>query len=41
MEKAIGPDHPSAATGLNNLAELVKDKGDYAAAEPLYYYDDR
>src|SRR5947209_4891252 len=35
-EKALGPDHPSVASGLNNLALLLKAKGDYAGAEPLY-----
>ncbi|MFL6417733.1 MAG: tetratricopeptide repeat protein [Bryobacteraceae bacterium] len=35
-EKALGPDHPDVATGLNNLAVLLQAKGDYAAAEPLY-----
>ena len=34
-EKALGPDHPDVATILNNLGELLWDKGDYAGAEPL------
>ena len=34
-EKALGPDHPDTATSLNNLALLLKSKGDYAGAEPL------
>ena len=34
-EKALGPDHPSVAIDLNNLANLHKIKGDYAQAEPL------
>ena len=35
-EKALGPDHPSLATTLNNLARLYTDQGRYAEAEPLY-----
>jgi tetratricopeptide (TPR) repeat protein len=35
-EKALGPDHPSVATSLNNLAELHKAQGRYVDAEPLY-----
>ena len=35
-EEALGPDHPSVATSLNNLAELYDTQGDYAKAEPLY-----
>jgi tetratricopeptide (TPR) repeat protein len=35
MEKALGPDHPDTATALNNLAELLEDKGDHAGAERL------
>ena len=35
-EKALGPDHPSVAAGLNNLAVLYKSLGDYPKAEPLY-----
>jgi tetratricopeptide (TPR) repeat protein len=26
-EKTLGPDHPSVATGLNNLASLYEDQG--------------
>ncbi len=36
MEKALGPDHPSVATNLNNLAVLYRAHGKYAEAEPLY-----
>jgi len=36
MEKALGPEHPSVAVGLNNLAGLYQDQGKYAEAEPLY-----
>jgi len=36
VEKALGPDHPGVATGLNNLAGLYESLGDYAKAEPLY-----
>lgn len=35
-EKALGPDHPSVAIDLSNLAKLLYVKGDYAGAEPLY-----
>ena len=35
-EKAQGPEHPSTGTSLNNLAFLLRDQGNYAAAEPLY-----
>ncbi|MFI0404150.1 MAG: CHAT domain-containing protein, partial [Cyanobium sp.] len=31
-----GPDHPDVALSLNNLAELLRDQGHYATAEPLY-----
>lgn len=34
-EAVLGPDHPDLATWLNNLATLVKDRGDPAGAEPL------
>ena len=32
----MGENHPLFATSLNNLAELYRDAGDYARAEPLY-----
>ena len=35
-EQALGPDHPSLATSLNNLALLFKAQGRYAEAESLY-----
>jgi tetratricopeptide (TPR) repeat protein len=35
-EKALGKDHPSTATSLNNLAGLYDLQGRYAEAEPLY-----
>jgi tetratricopeptide (TPR) repeat protein len=35
-EQTVGPDHPSVATSLNNLAALYKTQGQYAQAEPLY-----
>ena len=35
-EEIVGPDHPSVATSLNNLALLYDTQGQYAAAEPLY-----
>jgi len=36
LEKALGPNHPSVAVSLNNLAELYQAEGRYAEAEPLY-----
>ncbi|WP_324616405.1 tetratricopeptide repeat protein [Lusitaniella coriacea] len=35
-EKVFGPEHPSVATSLNNLAELYQIASNYAAAEPLF-----
>jgi tetratricopeptide (TPR) repeat protein len=35
-EKAAGPDHPSTAAALNNLAGLYLESGDWAKAEPLF-----
>ena len=35
-EKALGPDHPSVELALNDLAELYKEQGRYAEADPLY-----
>ncbi|CAM9212844.1 unnamed protein product, partial [Ectocarpus sp. 8 AP-2014] len=35
-EKALGPEHPSVATNLNNRAGLLFLQGKYAEAEPLY-----
>ncbi len=35
-EKALGPEHPSVARSLNNLAALYQDMGEYAKALPLY-----
>ena len=35
-EKALGPEHPSVAIRLNNLALLYDEQGKYSAAEPLY-----
>ena len=35
-EKEVGPDHPSVAISLNNLALLHQYLGKYAEAEPLY-----
>jgi tetratricopeptide (TPR) repeat protein len=35
-ERERGPEHPDTATGLNNLALLLKAQGDLAAARPLY-----
>ena len=36
MEKSLGPNHPDVARSLNNLAQLYRDQGRYADAEPLY-----
>ena len=35
-KKVLGEEHPSVATGLNNLAELLKDQGKDDEATPLY-----
>ena len=35
-EQEFGPEHPTTATLLNNLAELYRAQGRYGAAEPLY-----
>ena len=35
-EAKLGPDHPDVADGLNNLALLYVNMGQYAKAEPLY-----
>ncbi len=35
QEKALGPDHPSVATTLNNLAALLDQQGKYGDSEPL------
>ena len=32
----MGPQHPSTATSLNNLASLYRDQSKYEQAEPLY-----
>jgi tetratricopeptide (TPR) repeat protein len=34
-EKAFGAEHPDVATSLNNLANLYRDRGRYAKAEPF------
>jgi tetratricopeptide (TPR) repeat protein len=35
-EKALGPEHPTVAKSLNNLAALYDSQGQYGKAEPLY-----
>jgi Tetratricopeptide repeat/Domain of unknown function (DUF4062) len=35
-ERALGPDHPHTAASLNDLALLLRDQGDPAAARPLF-----
>ena len=35
-EKALGPEHPTTATRLNNLAGLYWNTGRRAEAEPLF-----
>ena len=35
-EQNLGPDHPTVATVLNNLARAYYEQGQYAQAEPLY-----
>jgi tetratricopeptide (TPR) repeat protein len=34
-ERALGPEHPSMASSLNNLAELYRTRDRHAEAEPL------
>jgi hypothetical protein len=34
-ERVLGPHHPDTATSLYNLAGLLRDQGDLAAARPL------
>ena len=34
-EKTLGPEHSDTATSLNNLADLLRDQGDFAGARPL------
>jgi len=36
VEKVFGPDHPEVAMGLNSLAELYRELGEYNKAKPLY-----
>src|SRR5262249_24009133 len=36
QKKALGPNHPSVASLLSNLAFLYLNQGRYAEAEPLY-----
>jgi len=36
LSSILGPDHPDAATSLNNLADLYRGQREYAQAEPLY-----
>jgi tetratricopeptide (TPR) repeat protein len=35
-EKVLGPEHPDTAISVSGLALLLKAKGDYEGAEPLY-----
>ena len=35
-EAAFGPDHPTVAIDVNNLAGVLKDLGDLAGAKKLY-----
>jgi Tetratricopeptide repeat len=36
QERLLGPEHPETLISVNNLAVLLADKGDYAAAQLLY-----
>ena len=36
-EKMLGPEHPSTATTLHELAVLYGDQGKYEEAEPLFH----
>ena len=35
-ERLLGPEHPNTLSSINNLALLLKSKGDNSEAEPLY-----
>jgi len=35
-DKALGPEDPLTAKGLNNLARLLQSQGDLAGAQPLH-----
>lgn len=35
-ESALGPVHPATATSLDDLADLLRDQGDFAKARPLH-----
>jgi tetratricopeptide (TPR) repeat protein len=35
VEKTLGPDDPRTGACLNNLADLLREQGDLAAARPL------
>ena len=36
LRETLGNRHPKTLNSINNLGHLLKDKGDLAAAEPLY-----
>ena len=36
LEQTVGPDHPTLATTLNNLAVMYEAQDKYSEAEPLY-----
>ena len=40
-EKALGPDHPTLAASLINLARHYKERGEYDRADALYEDADR
>lgn len=35
-ERVLGPEHPDTLESINNLAGLLRAKGDMAGAEPLF-----
>jgi len=36
LERLLGPNHPEISTALNNLGEILRQRGQYTASEPLH-----